>query len=316
MLRTHGLTKEFGGLTAVDDVSFELGDELCSLIGPNGAGKTTFFDLLTGVLEPTAGTVEFRPTGDDTDPGPTARAAGGATTVGGAGGDAAGSGRGSSEAGSSGWIDLTDAPPAETARFGIHRSYQITNVFPESTVLENVRIASQAHGEHAATFWRNANRFDEHIEEAHAILERVGLDGKADAPARSLSHGAKRQLEVGIALAGDPDVLLLDEPNAGVSSESVDEIIELIEDVARDHVVLLVEHNMDVVMNVSERVVVLHRGAVIADGPPEEVRADPAVQEAYLGGYEPGADAGDGDAENDAAAAGPEGSDGPGEGDA
>jgi branched-chain amino acid transport system ATP-binding protein len=259
MLRTRKLTKEFGGLTAVDDVDFELGDELCSLIGPNGAGKTTFFNLLTGVLEPTAGTVELRP-----------------------------SGGASGTESDDGWVDITGDSPDETATMGLHRSYQITNVFETETVLENVRVAAQAHGEHRATFWRNVDTYEEYVEEAHAILERVGLADRATDLAGDLSHGAGRQLEVAIALAGDPDVLLLDEPNAGVSSESVDDIIDLIEDVAQDHAVLLVEHNMDIVMEVSDRVVVLNQGEVIADGDPGAVRDDPAVQEAYLGGYEPG----------------------------
>jgi branched-chain amino acid transport system ATP-binding protein len=265
MLRTRGLTKEFGGLTAVDSVDFELGDELCSLIGPNGAGKTTFFDLLTGVLEPTAGTVELR-----------------------RGAAASGASDGSAGAGTGEWVDVTGVSPAETATMGIHRSYQITNVFPTASVLENVRVAAQAHGEHRATFWRNVDAYDEYVEEAHEILDRVGLADRAADPAGDLSHGAGRQLEVAIALAGDPDVLLLDEPNAGVSSESVDDIIALIEDVAEDHAVLLVEHNMDIVMEVSDRVVVLNRGEVIADDDPAAVREDPAVREAYLGGYEPG----------------------------
>ncbi|PSP55790.1 ABC transporter ATP-binding protein [Halobacteriales archaeon QS_1_67_19] len=260
MLRTTGVTKEFGGLTAVDGVDFALdSDELCSLIGPNGAGKTTFFNLLTGVLTPTAGTVELR----DGD----------------------------------GWRDVTDTTPYETASLGLHRSYQITNIFPTSTVLENVRIAAQAASGDAAKLWRNARAFEDHREEAFGILERVGLAAEAHTTAESLSHGAKRQLEVAIALAGDPDVLLLDEPNAGVSSESVGRIIDLIEDVATDHAVLLVEHNMDIVMNVSDRVVVLNQGSVIAEGTPDEVQGDPAVQEAYLGGYEPGSL--DGDADKD-----------------
>jgi branched-chain amino acid transport system ATP-binding protein len=278
VLRTEGLTKRFGGLTAVDDVDFELAEgELCSLIGPNGAGKTTFFDLLTGALDPTAGTVEVA-VRDDAD-------AGEATS------DAA------AIDGSVGWIDITDAPPHATAQRGLHRSYQVTNVFPTSTVLENVRIAAQAHGNDSLRAWRNVNGFEAYLTEARQVLDRVGLAAKAEDPAETLSHGEKRQLEVGIALAGDPDVLLLDEPNAGVSSESVDDIIALIEDVATDHAVLLVEHNMDIVMNVSDRIVVLNRGEVIADGPPDAVRDDPAVQEAYLGGYEPG------DLSEDAAAA-------------
>ncbi|WP_302082863.1 ABC transporter ATP-binding protein [Salinibaculum rarum] len=251
MLRTTGLTKRFGGITAVDDVDFELSSgELCSLIGPNGAGKTTFFNLLTGALTPSDGQIEFHE-GED-------------------------------------WTDITDKSPQETASLGMHRSFQITNIFPTVSVLENVRIASQVHGENSLKFWRNYNAFEEHFEEARAILDRVGLDDQAEITAENLSHGDKRKLEVGIALAGDPDVLLLDEPNAGVSSESVGDIIALIEDVARDHAVLLVEHNMDIVMQVSDRIVVLNQGAVIADDEPEAIRNDPAVQEAYLGGYEAG----------------------------
>ena len=250
MLKTTGLTRRFGGLVAVDDVDFHLEDELCSLIGPNGAGKTTFFNLLTGALQPSDGTIEFRRDGE--------------------------------------WLDITDAPPHETASLGVHRSYQLTNIFPTSSVFENVRIAAQAADSGRYSFWRNVNSFEAYREEAHGILDRVGLAEQADTPASALSHGAKRQLEVAIALAGDPDVLLLDEPNAGVSSESVGDIIDLIEDVATDHAVLLVEHNMDVVMQVSDRIVVLNQGEVIADDDPESVRADPAVQEAYLGGYNPG----------------------------
>jgi len=251
MLRTDGLTRRFGGIVAVDDIDFELGEELCSLIGPNGAGKTTFFNLLTGALAPSEGSIYF------------------------------------------GEEEITEASPEATASLGIHRSFQITNIFPNSSVLENVRIATQAGADRPWTFWRNHNAFTELTEEAHAVIERVGLEDRAGDVAGSLSHGAKRKLEVAIALAGDPAVLLLDEPNAGVSSESVGEIIDLIEDVSRDHAVLLVEHNMDIVMTVSDRIVVLNQGSIIADGDPGDVRTDPVVREAYLGGYE----AGDVDAE-------------------
>jgi branched-chain amino acid transport system ATP-binding protein len=258
MLSTEGLTKRFGGITAVDRVDFELREgELCSLIGPNGAGKTTFFNLLTGALEPTAGRIRFRDR------------------------------------------DITDTSPERTASMGIHRSFQITNIFPTTTVLENVRIAAQAHSNASVALWRNYKAYEEFLEEAHDVLERVGLADRAEERAQNLSHGEKRKLEVGIALAGDPDVLLLDEPNAGVSSESVGEIIDLIREVSEDHAVLLVEHNMDIVMTVSDRIVVLNQGAVIADGAPEEVRGDPRVQEAYLGGYEAG-DAAAGDDRADA----------------
>ncbi|UIP01341.1 ABC transporter ATP-binding protein (plasmid) [Halobaculum sp. CBA1158] len=287
MLHTRGLTKRFGGLTAVDDVDFELGgDELCSLIGPNGAGKTTFFNLLTGVLEPTEGTVEIR-----TD---AARAA---------------------ADDEDGWLDITDADPHAIAQLGVHRSYQVTNVFAGSTVLENVRVAAQAAAGDGRNFWRNAGRLDEHVEEAYAILDRVDLADRAEKPASALSHGAKRQLEVAVALAGDPDVLLLDEPNAGVSSESVDRVVDLIEDVATDHAVLLVEHNMDIVMEVSDRVVVLNQGAVIADDEPAAVRDDPEVQKAYLGGYEPGSGSpAGGDAGSDDTAGGDAAADSGGDG--
>jgi branched-chain amino acid transport system ATP-binding protein len=251
VLRTTDLTKRFGGVTAVDGVAFELDEECCSLIGPNGAGKTTFFNLLTGVLEPTEGTVEYRGTGD-------------------------------------GWVDITDHAPHETALSGIHRSYQITNIFATSTVLENVRIAAQAAGG-ADSFkaWRNVDAFPEYEREARDILERVGLAEESETVAETLSHGEKRNLELGIALAGDPDVLLLDEPTAGVSSDGIDELTDLIDDIAADHAVLLVEHNMDVVMEVSDRIAVLNGGELIADDDPKAIRNSQRVQDAYLGGYEP-----------------------------
>ncbi|WP_330633554.1 ABC transporter ATP-binding protein [Halocatena halophila] len=251
MLRTERLTKRFGGLTAVNNVEFALdSSECCAVIGPNGAGKTTLFNLLTGTLEPTSGSISLMRDGA--------------------------------------WSDITGASPERVASLGVHRSFQLTSVFEASTVLENVRIAEQAAGVNAHNCWRNVNAFDEHVEAAHEILERVGLADQATVVAETLSHGEKRTLEIAIALAGDPDVLLLDEPNAGVSSESVGEIIQLIEDVASDHAVVLIEHNMEIVMSVSDRVLVLNQGQVIANDEPAAVRGDETVQKAYLGGYERG----------------------------
>ncbi|SDR44829.1 ABC transporter ATP-binding protein [Natronobacterium texcoconense] len=294
LLSTHGLTKEFGGITAVDGVEFTLEEEeLCSVIGPNGAGKTTFFNLLTGVLEPTRGRIEFLPKSARREAIADALAE-----------DEELASRFETEAELAGaieagdvssdvvdpWlepVDVTGASPHETALLGIHRSYQVTNIFPTVSVLENVRIAVQAHqGNDSWRFWRNVNAFDDHIAEAESILERIGLLEYADEPAENLSHGEKRNLEIGIALAGDPDVLLLDEPTAGVSSEDVDRVTDIIEDVASDHAVMLIEHNMDVVMGISDRVAVLNQGELIAQGEPEEIRQSEAVQRAYLGGYE------------------------------
>jgi len=254
LLETEGLTKRFGGITAVDGVDFALETgELCSIIGPNGAGKTTFFNLLTGVLEPSDGTIRFYPAARADGDGP---------------------------------VDITAAAPDETALAGIHRSYQITNLFPTLSVLENVRVAAQAsRGTDSWKLWRNVAEFEDHYAEAAAILERIGLAEEAETVTENLSHGEKRSLEIGVALAGDPDLLLLDEPTAGVSSEGVEEVVALIEDVAADHSVMLIEHNMEVVMDISDRIAVLHRGELIADGPPADVRDDEVVQEAYLGGY-------------------------------
>ncbi|MGM0447739.1 MAG: ABC transporter ATP-binding protein [Methanobacteriota archaeon] len=295
LLETEGLTKRFGGITAVDGVDFALETgELCSIIGPNGAGKTTFFNLLTGVLEPSDGRIRFDPAAGD------GAADGGSTAAGGADSTVAG-GTGSA-------VDITAASPDETALAGIHRSYQITNLFPTLSVLENVRVAAQAsRGNDSWKLWRNVTDFEEHYAEATAILERIGLAAEAETVTENLSHGEKRSLEIGVALAGNPDLLLLDEPTAGVSSEGVDEVVALIEDVAADHSVMLIEHNMEVVMDISDRIAVLHRGELIADGPPEDVRGDEAVQEAYLGGYGREGSAGDGgaaegDADGDAGA--------------
>ena len=249
VIRTKELTRLFGGLSAVENVDFELGDdELCAIIGPNGAGKTTFFDLITGELIPSSGTVELRENGE--------------------------------------WTNITSMSVDEVASRGVHRSYQITNLFPSNTVLENVRVATQKRD--SSNFWRSVTSFKSHRDKAMEILEFVGLDAYAEMNAEDLSHAEKRRLEMGVALAGDPKLLMLDEPTAGVSSEEVSEITGLIQKVAEQHHVMFIEHNMDIVMDISDRVVVFNRGSVIADGTPDEVEGDEDVQEAYLGSYDRG----------------------------
>jgi branched-chain amino acid transport system ATP-binding protein len=176
--------------------------------------------------------------------------------------------------------DITRLPQHRIARLGIAKSYQITNVFPHLTVLENVRVAMQGR---AFDFWSRADRLSEVRERAAALLSRVGLAGKASLLAAHLSHGEKRHLELAIALASDPVLLLLDEPTAGMSPEETEASVTLISELAAGRTVILVEHKMRVVMNISDRITVLHQGRVLAEGTPEEIRANHEVQQTYLG---------------------------------
>ncbi len=244
VLEASHLRKQFGGLVAVADVSLRVREgSLHSIIGPNGAGKTTLFNLLSGALKPTTGRVVLR-------------------------------GR-----------DITGLPPYRMAHLGIGRSYQITNIFPNLTVLENVRLAAQAMGHDNWKFWRAASAFQEYEARAREIIERVGLQDKMRAPANTLAHGDKRKLELEILLAQDPEVLLLDEPTAGMASEQVPELMKLIAEIrARGNkTIVLVEHNMDIVMNVSDEITVMHLGNVLAEGTAKEIAANQVVQKAYLG---------------------------------
>jgi branched-chain amino acid transport system ATP-binding protein len=245
IFETVDLRKEFGALVAVDDVSMKVSrNTLHAIIGPNGAGKTTFFNLLSGNIAPTSGQVIYK-------------------------------GR-----------DITHQPVHQTIHFGIGRSFQISNIFPNLTVFENVRLASQALGTDNFKFWQAASRFKKYEERTWAVLERVGLKERASAFARTLPHGDQRKLELGMILAPDPEVLLLDEPTAGMAAEQVPELIALIQEIQRtgDKTVMLVEHNMNVVMSVSDRITVMHQGRVLAEGAPAEITANKAVQTAYLGG--------------------------------
>ena len=244
ILEAEHLRKDFGGLVAVEDVSLRArAGSLHSIIGPNGAGKTTLFNLLSGVFKPTAGRVIFR-------------------------------GR-----------DITPLPPHRIAHLGIGRSFQITNVFPNLSVFENVRLAAQAMGRGNLNLFASASHFRDYTARAERVLERVGLIDKANALASTLAHGDKRKLEIGILLASDPEVLLLDEPTAGMASEQVPQLMALIAEIRQqgNKTILLVEHNMDVVMNVSDAITVMHYGKVLAEGTPVQIAANEQVQKAYLG---------------------------------
>jgi len=178
--------------------------------------------------------------------------------------------------------EITGLPQHAVARLGVAKSYQITNVFPHLTVHENVRVAVQGHAR-AFNFWSRADRLTDVSARATLLLETVGLAPKRDGLAAHLSHGEKRHLEIGIALASEPTLLLLDEPTAGMSPEETDETMRLIRELAAGRTVILVEHKMKVVMKISDRITVLHQGQVLAEGSPEEIRANGRVQQTYLG---------------------------------
>ena len=244
ILETKELRKEFGALVAVNDVSIEVrSNSIHSIIGPNGAGKTTLFNLLSGNMPPTAGRVIFK--GED----------------------------------------ITDLPTHRTAHLGIGRSFQITNLFPNLTVLENIRLGCQALGRGNFQFFRNYQVFSVYEEQALKAAEQVGLIEQLYYPARTLPHGDQRKLELAMILATNPEVLLLDEPTAGMSAEQVPDLMKLIQKVQHDgeKTVLLVEHNMSVVMSISNQITVMHHGALLAEGTPTEIAENKDVQSAYLG---------------------------------
>jgi branched-chain amino acid transport system ATP-binding protein len=244
ILETQNLRKDFGGLVAVAGVSIKVrAHTLHSIIGPNGAGKTTFFNLLSGNIEPTSGRVIFKDR------------------------------------------DITDDPPHRTAHLGIGRSYQITNVFPNLTVLENVRLAAQALGGDSFKFWQHYRHFLHYEERAYQVIDQVGLSEQTQVLARMLPHGGKRKLELAILLAADPELLLLDEPTAGMAREEIPLLMGVIEQIRErgDKTIMLVEHKMDLVMNVSDWITVMHQGQVLAEGTPTEIAANEVVQSAYLG---------------------------------
>ena len=245
IIETKEWTIRFGGHVAVDHVNFEMVPfTLKSIIGPNGAGKTTFFNMLTGQYRPTEGKVYLK-------------------------------GR-----------DITHMKPAERTKLGMGRSFQLTNIFPLLTVLENVRVAIQSREGFGLNFWRSYRHFSGVEDEAYDILKEVLLEDKWSASSAALTHGEKRKLEIAILLALKPEILFLDEPTAGMAQEEVPTILEILQRIkdARDRTLLLVEHKMDMIMSLSDTIMVLQEGKMIADGEPEEIYRSKAVQEAYLGG--------------------------------
>jgi branched-chain amino acid transport system ATP-binding protein len=252
ILEAQDLRREFGALVAVDDVNVRIEEgALHSIIGPNGAGKTTFFNLVSGTLKPTAGRVFYK--GED----------------------------------------ITGLPVHRTIHRGIGRSFQITNIFPFLTVHENIRLACQALGKDSFRLLRSHRKFRTYLERTDEVLAQVGLSDKALQVAATLPHGDQRKLELGMILAPDPEVLMLDEPTAGMAAEQVPELMNLVQSIqeAGDKTVVLVEHNMNVVMSVSDRITVMHQGALLAEGTPAEISSDERVQTAYLGElYETAAD--------------------------
>ncbi|HTY80254.1 MAG TPA: ABC transporter ATP-binding protein [Candidatus Bathyarchaeia archaeon] len=241
-LRLEGVTKDFGGLRAVDGVTLEVRPgERRALIGPNGAGKTTLFNLISGALPVSAGRITLF-------------------------------GR-----------DVTRAPARRRAALGLARTFQITNLFPDLSVADNVVLALQAHTPSRFAMLRPVGAFRELQSRARATLDAVGLTAVADAVVRNLSHGEQRQLEIALAIAGRPRVLLLDEPTAGLSPAESQLMAGLLARLDPAITVLMIEHDMDIALELSSHVTVLHYGCVIADGSRDEVRADPQVREIYLG---------------------------------
>ncbi|CAM3768719.1 ABC transporter ATP-binding protein [Roseateles saccharophilus] len=244
MLETKNLTIRFGGHVAVDGVSCAFQPgTLTAIVGPNGAGKTTYFNLISGQLPASSGEV---------------------------------------------WLDgenLSDQPAPVRTRRGLGRAFQLTQLFAHLSVLENVRLAVQARhrkGLKLLSVWLSHREL---IAEARTILERVRLASRADDLAASLPHGDQRKLEVAMLIALDPKVYLFDEPTAGMSVDEVPVVLDLIRALKAEkrHTLLLVEHKMDVVRELADRIIVLHQGRLVADGDPATVIASPIVQEAYLG---------------------------------
>jgi branched-chain amino acid transport system ATP-binding protein len=243
-LETRGLTIRFGGHVAVNDVTCRfMPGTLTAIVGPNGAGKTTYFNLISGQLKATAGSVLVD------------------------------------------GQDITGLAASARTHKGLGRAFQLTNLFPQLSALENVRLAVQSRAGAGRSFLRTWNTRRDLIEKAEAVLETVHLAEKRHLSPKTLSHGDQRKLEVALLMALEPKVFMFDEPTAGMSVDEVPTVLDLIHEIKErgDRTILLVEHKMDVVRSLADRIVVLHNGTLVADGEPASVIASPIVQEAYLG---------------------------------
>ena len=241
-LEVRGLSKAYGGVQAVRDVSFSVdAGEVVALIGPNGAGKTTCFNLLNGQLRPDSGEIALA----------------GRSVVG--------------------------LRPHQVWRLGVGRTFQVTATFSSMTVRENVQVALLSHHRRLFSLWKPAGRFQ--VDEADALLARVGMQEQAARPCAVLAYGDLKRVELAVALANRPRLLLMDEPTAGMAPGERQTLMQLAAALALSEriAVLFTEHDMDVVFNFASRIIVLHGGEVIAAGAPDEVRADPRVREVYLG---------------------------------
>ena len=242
LLETRALTKEFRGFRAVSEVDLRVGrGTIHALVGPNGAGKTTLFNLLTGFLTATSGTIHY-------------------------------DGR-----------DITGLQPEQVAHLGVARSFQITSLFDQMSAIDHVELALASPTGLGYRFWRSSGQMRRFRDRALDLLEQVGLADRSGAAAGSLAYGQKRALELALALALDPKLLLLDEPTAGMGLEDVDRTIELVRKVSAGRTVVFVDHNMHVVGSLADRVTVLQSGRVLAEGSYDEVRNDERVITAYLG---------------------------------
>jgi branched-chain amino acid transport system ATP-binding protein len=246
ILTTQGVSKSFGSFVANDGIDFAVeAGEVRAVIGPNGAGKTTFFNVLAGVTTASAGTITFAGT------------------------------------------DVTYTSGQHRVRLGIAKAFQTANIYPDASVLQNCRLAALARvtGAFTAQMFRRSLRLSAVDEMAREALERVDLGGAAALRAGDLSHGDKKRLDIAIAIATQPKLLLLDEPVAGMSKDEARKTEGLVRKLAATMTVLIIEHDMDMIMGISDSITVLHQGRLLATGTPAEIRADARVQEAYLGGH-------------------------------